>query len=166
MEGKDPLAKQVGQPLGTRSGRDKGKEGEINKERNIKHNLTQGSVFKLETRTTRTPTETRKNLVSQSGACHKISSSSQVTTDLRNHHQGSKIHYVHDRSCHNILYLKFFYCYTTNRTQIYESQTIYLIFHIYYSVFLLSLIHIDVTGRCGWDVCVMSSEESALSCAI
>ena len=35
-----------------------------------------------------------------------------------------------------------------------------------YSVFLLSLIHIDVTGWCGWDVCVMSSEESALSCAI
>ena len=85
MEGKDPLAMQVGQPLGTRSGRDKGKEGEINKERNIKHNLTQGSVFKLETRTTRTPNETRKNLVSQSGVCHKISSSSQVTTDLRNH---------------------------------------------------------------------------------
>lgn len=35
-----------------------------------------------------------------------------------------------------------------------------------YSIFLLSLIHIDVTWRCGWDVCVMSSEESALSCAI
>jgi len=52
MEGKDPLAMQAGQPLGTRSGRDKGKESEINKERNIKHNLTQGSVFKLETRTT------------------------------------------------------------------------------------------------------------------
>lgn len=95
----------------------------------------------------------------------------------RNHHERQLVHYICDSSLHKILSLETCNIYTlAGQMELtlmnHKLKASYFMpYHVLCFIFdcrvaFFPLIHAGIPGWCGWGVCVISSEDSALGYAI